>query len=116
MEVPAVSPVSKRTRFAVPPISLCSAFAKPCAEEGCENRGCLGHAGHIEKIKVFDPSTVAAEAFEKIANDGLTPAEVTAKVQEAVRRADLARRIAHTKARRARGLEAPCPEGFRGRS
>ena len=115
MEVPAVSPVSKRTRFASS-ISMCSAFAKPCAEEECENRGCLGHAGHIEKVKVFDPSTVAAEVLGKIANDGLTPAEVTAKVQEAVRRADLARRIAHTKARRARGLEVSCPVGFRGHS
>jgi len=117
MEVPAVSPVSKRTRFAVPPIGLCSAFAKPCAEEGCENGGgCSGHVGHISKVEIFDPSAVADKVRDEVASDNLTPAEVTAKVQEAVRRADLARRIAHTKARRARGLEAPCPEGFRGRS
>ena len=76
----------------------------------------MGHAGHIAKVDIFDPSAVEAKVRGKVADDGLTPAQVTAKVQEAVRRADLARRIAHTKARRARGLEVSCPVGFRGHS
>ena len=80
----------------------------------------LGHAGHIAKVneKVFDPSAVMTKAREDIAKSGevLGPEEVTAKVKEAVRRAALAQRIAHTKARKARGLSTSGFTSFRGHS
>ena len=121
MEEQAVSPVGKRVSFA-PSVSLCSGYAMPCTGEGCKDIGCsvqpglLGHAGHIAKVNVFDPSEVAAKALKEIAGEDLTPSEVTAKVQEAVRRAALARRIAHTKARKTRGLGTSGITSFRGHS
>ena len=129
MEEQAVSPVSKRVSFA-PSVSLRCGYAMPCAKEGCRNPVCgclvqsgpeqLGHAGHISKVKVemFDASAVANKTKKDIeeSSDNLDPGEVTLRVKEAVRRAHLAHRIAHTKARKARGLAPPSLVGFRGHS
>ena len=78
----------------------------------------MGHVGHISKVEMFDPSAVAARAKKDIEESGdiIDPGEVTLRVKEAVRRAALAQRIAHTKARKARGLLAPGSVGFRGHS
>ena len=127
MEEQAVSPVSKRVSFA-PSVRMCSGYAMPCAGEGCRNMGCgclvqpgpelLGHAGHIAKVDMFDPSVIEAKVREDIAKSGdvLEPGEVTIKIKEAVRRAALARRIAHTKARKTRGLSTSGITSFRGHS
>ena len=125
MEEQAVSPVSKRVSFA-PSVSLRCGYAMPCAKEGCRNVDCgclvqsgiLGQAGHIEKIEMFDASAVATKAREDIAKSGevLNPEEVTARIKEAVRCAALAQRIAHTKARKARGLGTSGSTSFRGHS
>ena len=130
MEEQAVSPVSKRVSFA-PSVNLRCGYAMPCAKEGCRNpvcgclvqTGALGHAGHIEKeatkkVEMFDASAVATKAREDIAKSGevLSPEEVTARIKEAVRCAALAQRIAHTKARKARGLDTSGSTSFRGHS
>ena len=130
MEEQAVSPVSKRVSFA-PSVSLRCGYAMPCAKEGCRNPVCgclvqtgtLGHAGHIEKeatkkVEMFDASAVANKTKKDIeeSSDNLDPGEVTLRVKEAVRRAHLAHRIAHTKARKARGLGTSGSTSFRGHS
>ena len=129
MEEQAVSPVSKRVSFA-PSVSLRCGYAMPCAKEGCRNDNCgclvqagvLGHAGHIvkvnEKVEMFDASAVANKTKKDIeeSSDNLDPGEVTLRVKEAVRRAHLAHRIAHTKARKARGLSTSSITSCRGHS